>query len=46
MKKIALVTLGLIALAGQLTFFAPEKTTVTPAVETCRVELDFYYDYI
>lgn len=46
MKKIAIVTLGIIALAGQLVFFVPEKKEATPAVEMCHVEVDFLYGYI
>ncbi|MGN1148069.1 MAG: hypothetical protein ACI4TB_06575 [Lachnospiraceae bacterium] len=41
MKKIAIVTLGVIALAGQLVFFVPEKKEATPAVEMCHIEPDF-----
>lgn len=45
MKKIAIVTLGIIALIGQLTFFMPQQTESAPAVEYCDVH-DLFYNYI
>lgn len=45
MKKIAIVTLGIIALIGQLTFFMPQQTESAPAVELCEM-YDLLYNYI
>lgn len=45
MKKFALVTLGLIALVGQLTVFIPKTEPASPAVEQCRADFDYCYDH-
>lgn len=45
MKKYALVTLGLIALLGQLTVFIPKTEPASPAVEQCRINEDYCYDH-